>query len=149
MTTAQVTEELHNIGVWERRGVEFTRRDGELLKDDNGCYHVRARMMTQGRGCGLAVGWMLYDAQGRRQREPWQVQYGEHVSWFSDEEVEVASFLEYCFRTRGSFGGTPWLFVWLLALSCVWLSMQYWWLGAAEMALFVGFTYCNYKLWLR
>lgn len=145
---AILAQEKIDIDKWERRGVKFTRRDGELLRDDNGCYHVRARMMTW-MGCGLAVGYMLYDAQGRRQKEPWQVHYGEHVSWFGDDEVEVASFLEYCFRTKGAFGGTPWLFVWLLALSCVWLSMQYWWLGVAEMALFIAFTYCNYKFWFR
>lgn len=148
---AILAEEKIAIDKWERIGVEFTRRDGELLRDGNGCYHVRARMMTKGRGCGLVVGWMLFMASRNDQRndEPWQIQYGDDVLWYNDEDVWLATLKEYLFRTRGAFGGTPWLFVGLLLVACVRLSIGLWWLGPAVLIAFLIFTYGNYKLWFR
>lgn len=151
MTTEQTALEYDDIQRWESRGLKFTRRGGTLLRDGNGCYHVRARLMVDGLGCGLGIGFMRFSAsEGDRYNfEPWQIQFGKDRLWFEEKDVTVATFLEYCFRTKGALGGTPWLFVGLLLAACVRLSMITWWMGAAEMLVFVAFTYCNYKFWFR
>lgn len=151
MTTAQVAEELDRIDGWEKKGIKFTRRNGHLLKDGNGAYHVRARMMTAVRGCGLAVGYAMFDPSRNDERieRPWMVQYGKDVLWFTDGQVRKATFLEYCFRTKGAFGGTSWVFVGLLLAASAQLTMITWWMGPALLLAFVAFTYCNYKFWFR
>jgi hypothetical protein len=151
MTFLGIQEELYRIDDWERKGLKFTRRDGHLLKDGNGAYHIRARIMTAVRGCGMAVGYAMFDPSrgNERNEKPWMVQYGKDVLWFTENEVSNASFLEYCFRTKGAFGGTSWVFVGLLLAACVRLTMISPWLGAAEILAFLAFTYCNYKFWFR
>ena len=146
-----VAEEFHRIEGWERKGFKFTRRGGHLLKDRNGAYHIRARVMTKLRGCGLAVGYMMFMASRDNERnvEPWMVEYGKQVMWFMEDSVRKATFMEYLFRTKGAFGGTPWPFVGLLAAACLGLTTAMWWLGPAVLIAFLIFTYGNYKLWLR
>ena len=148
MTPQQEGEELGYIHKWETRGLKFTRRDGNLQRDRNGTYHIRARLMTD-YGCGLAVGFMLFDAQNRRNPEPWQIQFGKQIEWFGDQEVRKALLLEYLFRTKGAFGSTPWIFVAILAAMCVGLSVALWWVGPAVFLAFLIFTYGNFKLWFR